>query len=64
VKKALYEKKDRIATVTLNRPEALNSLDDELNAELGRSGRTSRTTPRWTWPSSPAPAVPSAPART
>ncbi|MBI5015049.1 MAG: enoyl-CoA hydratase/isomerase family protein [Deltaproteobacteria bacterium] len=34
--KALYEKKDRIAYVTLNRPDALNSLDDELNEELGR----------------------------
>lgn len=33
--KALYEKKDRIAYVTLNRPDALNSLDDELNDELG-----------------------------
>ncbi len=32
--KVLYEKKDRIALVTLNRPEALNSLDDELNGEL------------------------------
>lgn len=32
--KALYEKKDRIAYVTLNRPEALNALDDELNDEL------------------------------
>lgn len=33
--KALYEKQDRIAYVTLNRPDALNSLDDELNDELG-----------------------------
>ncbi len=32
--KALYEKKNRIAYVTLNRPEALNALDDELNEEL------------------------------
>jgi len=35
VKKALYVKRDRIAYVTLNRPEALNALDDELNDELG-----------------------------
>ncbi len=34
MKKVIYEKKDRIAYVTLNRPEALNSLDDELNGEL------------------------------
>ncbi len=33
--KALYEKRDRIAYVTLNRPEALNALDDELNDRLG-----------------------------
>ncbi|MCX7170162.1 MAG: enoyl-CoA hydratase-related protein [Proteobacteria bacterium] len=32
--KVLYEKKGRIAYVTLNRPEALNALDDELNREL------------------------------
>lgn len=32
--KAIYEKKHRIAYVTLNRPEALNALDDEINDEL------------------------------
>ncbi len=32
--KVRYEKRDRIAFVTLNRPESLNSLDDELNGEL------------------------------
>jgi enoyl-CoA hydratase/carnithine racemase len=32
--KVIYEKRDRLAFVTLNRPEALNSLDDELNGEL------------------------------
>src|SRR5512143_4081612 len=32
--RVVYEKRDRIGYVTLNRPEALNSLDDELNAEL------------------------------
>jgi enoyl-CoA hydratase len=30
----LIEKKSRIAYVTLNRPEALNALDDDLNREL------------------------------
>jgi enoyl-CoA hydratase/carnithine racemase len=32
--KAIYEKKNRIAYVTLNRPDAMNALDDELNDEL------------------------------
>jgi enoyl-CoA hydratase/carnithine racemase len=32
--KVIYEKRDRLAFVTLNRPDALNSLDDELNGEL------------------------------
>ncbi|MFB3766571.1 MAG: enoyl-CoA hydratase/isomerase family protein [Methanotrichaceae archaeon] len=30
----IYEKKDRIAYVTLNRPTALNALNDDLNQEL------------------------------
>ncbi len=32
--KVIYEKRDKIGYVTLNRPEALNALDDELNGEL------------------------------
>jgi hypothetical protein len=30
----IYKTKDRIAYVTLNRPDALNALDDELNDQL------------------------------
>ena len=32
--KVVYEKRDRIGYVTLNRPEALNAPDDELNDAL------------------------------
>ena len=32
--KVVYEKRNRIGYVTLNRPEALNALDDELNDAL------------------------------
>ncbi len=32
--KVLYEKRNKIGYVTLNRPDALNALDDELNNEL------------------------------
>lgn len=32
--KVLYEKRNKIGYVTLNRPEALNALDDDSNAEL------------------------------
>lgn len=37
--KLLYEKRNRIAYITLNRPEALNALDDELNDELWNAWR-------------------------
>jgi enoyl-CoA hydratase len=32
--KVIYEKRDRIGYITLNRSDALNALDDELNSEL------------------------------
>lgn len=32
----IYEKRNKIAYITLNRPDALNALDDELNDELWR----------------------------
>lgn len=34
MEKVRYEKRNRIGYVTLNRPEALNALDDEINKEL------------------------------
>jgi E-phenylitaconyl-CoA hydratase len=33
----LYEKDGRIATITINRPEALNAIDPATNAELGEA---------------------------
>ena len=33
----IYEKKGKIAYITINRPEAFNSLDPETLQELGRS---------------------------
>jgi E-phenylitaconyl-CoA hydratase len=33
----LYEKKDRIAIITINRPEAMNAIDPETSEELGKA---------------------------
>src|SRR5436190_21308329 len=35
-----YEKDGRIVTITLNRPEALNSVNDQMLAELSRAWQT------------------------
>lgn len=37
--KVLYEKRNKIGYITLNRPESLNALDDELNDELWATWR-------------------------
>jgi enoyl-CoA hydratase len=34
MEKVIYEKRNRIGYVTLNRPDALNALDDKINEEL------------------------------
>lgn len=33
----IYEKRDKIAIITINRPEALNALDEETMSELGKA---------------------------
>ena len=56
--KVLYEKRDRIAYVTINRPEAKNL--DRRHHRMIEVWRTSATTSRSTSPSSPEPATRSA----
>lgn len=34
--KVLYEKDGRIGRITLNRPEVMNAIDDDLPRELAR----------------------------
>ena len=33
----LYEKKDRVAVITLNRPERMNAINIQMNADLKNS---------------------------
>src|SRR3972149_33972 len=40
-----FEVADRIATITVNRPEKLNALNDATMAELGRAIDEARATP-------------------
>src|SRR5205809_1900244 len=35
--KLIYEVKDRIARITINRPEAMNAMDADVYAELSRA---------------------------
>jgi len=41
----LYEKKDKIAIVTINRPEAINAIDPETSEELGKAWMDFRDDP-------------------
>ncbi|MGD0624163.1 MAG: enoyl-CoA hydratase-related protein [Thermodesulfobacteriota bacterium] len=44
----LYEKKDKIAIITINRPEAMNAIDPETTEELGKAWLDFRDDPdRW-----------------
>lgn len=62
--KVHYEARDRIAYVTISRPEAKNAIDPETHELLWAAWERFRDTARQTWPSSPAPATRSAPAPT
>ena len=44
--KVELEQSDGVVVVTLNRPDALNALDDEMHAELPPSGPGSVPIPR------------------
>lgn len=39
LKTVLYDVQDGVATITLNRPESLNAIDDQLGADLGAALR-------------------------
>ena len=39
----LFDVKDRVARITLNRPEVLNAIDDDLPRELAAKRRLCRT---------------------
>jgi E-phenylitaconyl-CoA hydratase len=41
----LYEKKEKIAIITINRPEAMNALDPETSQELGKAWTDFRDDP-------------------
>ena len=44
-KTVLYETRDRVATITLNRPESLNALDAQMGADLGAALRAAAGDP-------------------
>lgn len=41
----IYEKKDKIAIITINRPEAMNAIDPETSEELGKAWTDFRDDP-------------------
>ncbi len=41
----IYEKKDKIAIITINRPEAMNAIDPETSEELGKTWTDFRDDP-------------------
>ena len=40
----IYEKKDGIATLTMNRPEKHNAMNPQMQVEMARAGSTSAMT--------------------
>lgn len=46
-----YKKEGKIAFITINRPEALNAIDPQINEELKTTWRDFRDDPELWWPS-------------
>ena len=52
-----YEKRDRVAVVTINRPESMNALHLEAHLELKEAWEDFRDDPDLWWRSSRAPEI-------
>jgi len=62
---AIYEAEDRVAVITMNRPESRNAMSPELSAALGEAfDQFDADDERCGWPSWPATAGCSAPVPT
>ena len=62
--KVIYEKDGRIGRITLNRPEVMNAIDDDVPGEIADALRGRTPTTGSTSSCSRAPAERSAPATT
>ena len=49
--KVRYERDGHVATITYNRPEAMNAVNQELRDDLDAAWARSATTTRPGWPS-------------
>ena len=52
-----YDKDGNIATITINRPEAMNAMDRDTSRELAEAFEDFDQDEDCWWPSSPAPAT-------
>ena len=62
--KVLYDKRERIAHVTINRPEAKNAIDPDVHHRMIEIWQDFRTTTPSTWHPRRSAATPSAPGPT